>query len=103
MYNREFFYTVEPEMISVTKEEYESFLENYPRKLTMYCSGISEPPLISANDFKLANRFPYSIVAERYMTSDDPDDYYYDPNPKFYIMKNYEKVFNSKTGNKAED
>ena len=103
MHNREFFYTVKPEMVSVTKEEYESFLENYPRKLAMDCCGISEPPVITANDFELANRWPHSVVARRWATSDNPDDYYYDPNPEFYIMKNYEEVFNSKTGNKAED
>ena len=102
MQSRKFFYTVEPEMVNVTKEEYESFLENYPRVLTMDCCGISEPPVITANDFELADRWPYSIVAKRWATSDNPDDYY-DPNPEYLIMKNYEEVFNSKTGNKVED
>lgn len=103
MHSREFFYTVKPKMSRVSKKEYETFLKNYPRGLTMDCCGISDPPLISANDFELANRFPYSVVAKRWATSDNPDDYFYDPHPKFYIMKNYEDVFKSKTGNKAED
>ena len=101
MLNREYFYTEKPEMVEVTKEEYYSFLEKYPRKITMDCTGICDPPLITANDFELANRWPHSIVAKRWLVSDDPNDYYYDPNSTYEIMKNYEEVFNSKTGKMA--
>lgn len=101
MLSQEYFYTVEPIKKKVSKEEFQTFLDNYPRKLTYDWSGISEPPVISYNDFELANRWPYSVVAYTWAYSDDPNDYYYSSNPSFFIMENYEEVFNSKTGNKA--
>lgn len=97
----EYFYTVRPVKKKVSKEEFEKFIKNYPRKLTCNCSGISEPPAISYNDFELANRWPHSVVANTWAYSDDPDDYYYEENPKYYIMENYAEVFSSKTGNQA--
>ena len=99
------FYTVEPIMKRVTKEEYIEFINKYPRPLTGDCCGIYEPPIITYNDFELANRWPYSIVARTWYYSDNPDDYpYYTPEEEreYYIMENYEEVFNSKTGNKEE-
>ena len=103
MHDQEFFYTVKPTMKDVTKEEYVAFIKNYPRKLEADCCAISDPPLITHNDFELANRWPYSIVAEHYAYSDDPNDYYYTKpeDQHYYIMENFEEVFNSKTGNMA--
>lgn len=100
---QEFYYSVEPKMKSVSKEEYEKFLEDYPRKLRRDVNGISEPPSITFNDFELADRWPYSVVARSWVYSDNPVDYYYSENPSFYIMENYEEVFNSRTGNKTDD
>lgn len=99
------FYTVEPIMKRVTKEEYKEFINKYPRRLDVDCCGICEPPVITHNDFELANRWPYSVVARTWYYSDNPDDYpYYTPEEEreYYIMENYEEVFNSKTGNKEE-
>lgn len=103
MLSQEYFYTVKPIKKKVSKEEFQTFLDNYPRKLTYDCTGICEPPAISYNDFELANRWPYSVVANTWAYSDDPDDYYYSSNPEFYIVENYEEVFNSKTGNAIDD
>ena len=60
-------------------------------------------PKLTFNDFELANRWPYSVVAGYFCWDDKPDDYYYKaPEERTYtIMENYEEVFNSKTGNKA--
>jgi hypothetical protein len=103
MESMDFFYAIEPKMVLVTKENFCDFIKNYPRKLAYDCTGICEPPAISYNDFELANRWPYSVVARTWAYSDDPKDYYYSDNPKYYIMENYEEVFNSRTGNKAVD
>ena len=101
---REFFYTGKPKYKEVSKKELLEFVKNYPRKLEIDVTGICEPPLLTYNDFELANRWPYSIVASHYCYDDNPKDYYYMPEEsrRYRIMENYEEVFNSKTGNKAE-
>jgi hypothetical protein len=88
MDKEEKFYTVEKERRLVSKEEFQAFLSNYPRKL----SGDYFMDVYSYNDFELANAWPYSIVAKIYVGygADDPDEY--------EIVVNYEEVFNSKTG-----
>lgn len=102
---REFYYNVEPIEKKVTCEEFDEFLKNYPRLLTIDVCGIFEPPCISYNDFELADRWPYSVVAKTWAYSDDPDDYYYEPEDErsYIIMVNYKEVFDSRTGNKTED
>lgn len=103
MKSQDFFYAVKPNMKRVSKEEFDNFLKNYPRRLTYDCCGIADPPSISYNDFDMANRWPYSVVARTHVYSSNPKDYYYDDDPSFYIMENYEEVFNSRTGNVAND
>ncbi len=97
------FYTVEPVYKEVSKEELQEFLKEYPRKLKIDVTGICDPPLITYNDFELANRWPYSIVAKHYVYEDDPNHYYYEPEEKriYTIMENYKEVFASKTGYRA--
>jgi hypothetical protein len=104
MKSRDFFYTIEPKYKKVSKEELLEFVKKYPRKLEIDVTGISEPPLLTYNDFELANRWPYSVIAKYYCYDDDPNGYYYAPEEErtYKIMENYEEVFNSKTGNKAE-
>ncbi len=88
MDKKEKFYTIEKRTRLVSKEEFYEFVSKYPRKLTEeYFMGI-----YSYNDLKLANVWPWSIVAKIYegYGADDPDDY--------EIVINYEEVFNSKTG-----
>ena len=47
MLSQEYFHTVEPIKKKVSKEEFQTFLDNYPRKLTYDWTGIFEPPAIS--------------------------------------------------------
>ena len=103
--SQEFFYTVEPIFKTVSKEEMRDFIEQYPRTLVRDCTGICDPPLVTFNDFELANRWPYSIVASYHLYDDDPNGYYYVPEEErdYKIMKNYEEVFQSKTGNQVID
>lgn len=99
------FYMTELEYKLVNKEEFYNFIKNYPRKLTCDCCGICDPPSITYNDFELANRWPYSIVASTFAYSDNPDDYYYCPEEKkvYRICLNYKEAFDSKTGYKEKD
>lgn len=103
MLPQEYFYTVEPVFKHVSKEEFVKFIKEYPRSLDYDCYGACDPPAISYNDFALANRWPYSIVARTFAYDDDPNGYYYCPeNERTYaIMTNYQEVFESKTGNVA--
>lgn len=103
MNSQDYYYSVEPITKEVSKQEFIDFLNNYPRPLARDCCGISEPPAISYNDFELADRWPYSVVANTWLYDDNPDEYYYTPEEdrSYYIMTNYEEVFNSRTGNKT--
>lgn len=94
------FYTVEPVKKRVSHAEFIEFLKNYPRPLTFDAFGACDPPAISYNDFELANRWPYSIVANTWAYDDNPNDYFYAPEEKkeYYIVENFEELFNSKTG-----
>ena len=96
MVNR--FYTVEPVYVQVEKEEFEHFINDYPRKLRGDVYGVCVPPLITYNDFELANRWPYSIVA---MYDDEEDMPNSTGKNTYKIMQNFQEVFNSKTGYKA--
>ncbi len=97
-----FFYTVKQEWSEVTKDEFYKYLENYPRELTSDCSAVSDPPLVTYNDFQLANRWPDSIVAK---FNAGEGDAYYGNNYKnrYYVCINHEECFKSKTGRFAGD
>ena len=100
MLSKAIYYSEEPIMEKVSEQEFINFIEKYPRKLVKNVSGICDPPSITYNDFELADRWPYSIVANTWMYSDNPEDYFYEPEEKreYIIMTNYEEVFNSRTG-----
>ena len=104
MLPREYFYTAEPITRNVTKEEFEEFIKNYPRKLERDVCGISDPPAVSYNDFELANRWPYSLVGSTFLYDENPDDYFYEPKDKrtYRIVVNHEELFESKTGKMAD-
>ena len=98
------FYTVAPIEKEVTKEEFEEFVNNYPRKLERDWCAICEPPLISYNDFELANRWPYSVVARTWDYTYTPHGIAYtDEEKHYYIIANHEELFNSKTGYEEPD
>ena len=105
MESQEFYYNIEPILKKVTYKEFNDFLKNYPRSLVRDIYGVGEPPCITYNDFKLADRWPYSVVARTWLYSDKPGDYFYEPEDKrsYIIMVNYKEVFDSRTGNKTED
>ena len=102
MEEREKWFTIDPIFKSVSKEDFIEFIKKYPRKLDVDVYGICDPPFITYNDFELANRWPYSIVAKTYAYDDDPNDYYYEVPEKrsYYILVNYKKLFDSRTGYK---
>ena len=99
------FYTFEKVKKRVSKAEFEEFLRQYPRPLERDVFGACEPPAISYNDFELANRWPYSIVASTFAYMDNPNDYYYEPEEdrEYIIVTNHEELFASKTGYVAGD
>ena len=78
------YYNVEPVFKKVTKQEYEKFINTYPRNLVMNAYGVCEPPLITANDFELAPMWPFSIVAKTWAN-------------QYLIVENYEEMFASRT------
>lgn len=94
------FYTAEPKEKRVSKSEFVEFLKNYPRKLDRDVYGICDPPSITYNDFVLANRWPYSVVASTFAYDDNPDGYYYEPDEEriYRVVENFEELFESKTG-----
>lgn len=102
MKEREKWFTIDPIFKPVNKEDFIEFIEKYPRKLKMDVYGVCDPPLITYNDFELANRWPYGIVAKTYAYDDNPDGYYYEaPEKRLYcILANYKKLFDSRTGYK---
>ncbi len=99
------FYTAEPVWKQVNKEEFKQFLASYPRHLDVDVTGICDPPLITYNDFTLADCWPYSVVAKTYAYDDSPDDYFYEPEEeRFYaVIINHEEMFAGKTRRMANN
>ena len=96
-----FYYTIEPKFESVTKEKFEEFIKQYPRYLEENYCGIWSPPLITYNDLELADRWPHSVVACTSAYDSVPWDYSEDER-EYWIMINYQEVFQSKTGNMVD-
>jgi len=98
------FYTAEEKNKYVSRDEFKDFVDNYPRKLDRDVYAVYEPPLLTYNDFELANRWPYSVVAWTFLYDDEPGSYYYCPETekKYGILENFEECFDSKTGFKEE-
>lgn len=93
-----FFYTKEPVFKEVTKEEFDEFVANYPRHLEANSFAAYTPPLLTYNDFYLADRWPYSVVARTLEYDEDPYCYHPEGERIYEIMENYKEVFASKTG-----
>ena len=49
--------------MEVSKEEFDKFIHDYPRKLEKDVAGMYEPPLLTFNDFMVAPMWPRSVVA----------------------------------------
>lgn len=62
-----------PDLRSCSFDELRSFVASYPRPLEVDKTYISEPPLITYNDFSLGN-WPDSVVASYHPFGGDPKD-----------------------------
>lgn len=98
------YFTVEPVYKKASKDEYQKFIDEYPRKLVRDVYGVCDPPSITYNDFELADRYPYSVVASTFAYDDEPGAYYYEPPEEriYKIMENYKEVFDRRTGYKED-
>jgi hypothetical protein len=70
--------------ITVSKETFDKFVENYPVALKRDVTGIVDPPLMTLNDFSKGAVWPESIVAGASMGScrpGVPDEYFLQINP----------------------
>lgn len=90
--------------ISVTKEEFEAFIKNYPRKLIYDCYGVCEPPLITYNDFELG-KWPDSIVAQTWLYDNNKNSIFYklETEKKYLILENYKDYFSLKQHDKINN
>lgn len=70
-------------LVKVSKEEFESFIKNYPVELKEHWIYFCEPPLITWNDFSSGEQYPNTIVAKTY-------DY---SHPIWGEIKEYEKKY----------
>jgi hypothetical protein len=88
------YYTVEPVFTTVSEDEFNKFIENYPNKLEGDVLGACEPPLATYNDFSIATHWPKSIVAK--YDKGEPNEYYgLDYKRTYQIMSNYKEVLAS--------
>jgi len=70
--------------MTVTKEEFDKFIQAYPRELLRDVFHANEPPIVTYNDFTLGD-WPDSVVAA-YSVGDLPGaHYYYGPDSNFKI------------------
>ena len=88
------YYTVKPELVEVTEEQFKEFVSNYPNKLDVDCCGISDPPLVTYNDFSIATHWPWSIVAE-YHAGEPNECQGWDYKRDYKIASNYKEVLTS--------
>ena len=92
------FFSVLPVRQKVSISDFLLFIRNYPRPLKSIFDSISEPPHISYYDEAISDSWRYSIVASRFIHSNDPKDYFYVPESEQTgtILVNHEEYFNSK-------
>ena len=62
-------------MKKVGKDEYLKFIGEYPRRLERDVCGISEPPLVTYNDFT-RGKWPESVVAKEWLCPESEREYY---------------------------
>lgn len=68
--------TAHSEFLEVSENDFKAFIRAYPTLLEQDICGISEPPLISFNDFRGGKKWPESMVAK-----------YHDSEPRKYWIK----------------
>ena len=78
---------------NVSKKQFQEFIDNYPRKLTVHTVNFCSPPLVTYIDFEIGEALD-GIVAKEYLGTDEKDDLWYMPrNQRYCILKNYNEVF----------
>jgi hypothetical protein len=98
---QEYYYTVDPVWTNVTQEQFDTFRHDYPRPLVEDASRTQYPTIISFNDYQLADKNPFSIVAECeavFNSNGERTGY-----TKFKVMSNFAAVYESRTGNKRHE
>lgn len=96
-----FYFTVEPIWKEVSQKEFHEYVKLYPRPLKCDAYAVFDDPVVSFNDFALADRWPVSVVAwysgpVSLVALDAGDD-----DCKYHVMENFDRVFASKTGKMA--
>lgn len=99
------YFNVAPEFKKVSKEEFHAYIDNYPRKLEVDSYWVFEPALLTWNDFELADRWPYSVVAK----TSNYDEYngtqleIPEEERTYSVLANIEEVFANRTRHTAEE
>ena len=77
----------------VSKNEFLDFLRSYPRKLEVDVCGVSEPALMTYNDFQLGV-WPDSVVAKTYIWDNDKKSPFYksEDEREYFIVLNHENL-----------
>lgn len=80
--------TSDSEYKKVTKEEFTTFISNFPTELETDIYAVCEPALITYNDFS-RGPWPQSIVARTWLYDEQPGEHYYCPleERSYYILK----------------
>ena len=91
-------YTVAPIWKSVSKSEFEEYLQKYPRPLVRNVYMAVEPPSVSYNDFQLADLFPFCAVASTSIYETNPDSFYFVPEQErvYKVVTNFEECFTNR-------
>lgn len=63
-------------MITVNKQEFETFLDEYPNKLVFDVYHVPDPPVGTYNDFTTGLVWPESIIAEIHFERDGSVNHY---------------------------
>lgn len=74
----------------VSKEEFQTFLREYPNKLEGNVALMCEPPMLNYNDFSGGAKWPHSMVAKAILNSKMSYSKYYDGAPDEYLIKDKE-------------
>lgn len=92
------FFSVKRIIKTVSEDEFDTFIKNYPRPLTKTIATCFDPPHISYWDKSLSSIKKYTLVADRWDYSTDPNDYFFLPKEERTgtILVNANDVYNSK-------
>ena len=92
------FFSIKRITETVSEDEFDAFIRNYPRPLTKTVATCFDPSHISYWDKALSSIEEYTLVASRWDYSTNPNDYFYLPKEERTgtILSNANDVYNSK-------